>query len=67
LGWPILGDSLYAPAAYGNGLLGLRLWSLTFRDPGSGKHLEIKAGSQEFLDYFGFADCAPDGVSINFG
>ena len=39
MGRPILNDMLYGGISYGNGLLALRAYSVTFTDPSSGKEM----------------------------
>lgn len=60
-GCPIIGDELYGEAE--DAAMGLRAVGLAYRDPFTGKPVEIRAPADEFLDYFGFQ---PDVFSVRF-
>jgi 23S rRNA-/tRNA-specific pseudouridylate synthase len=51
-GCPIIGDELYGQGEEAE--MGLRAVGLAYRDPFTGRAVEIRAPTDEFLDYFGF-------------
>ena len=55
-GTPIIGDSLYHPAARGKSApLGLRAVRLAYQDPFTRRRVSIQAPQADFLKQFGFA------------
>jgi 23S rRNA pseudouridine1911/1915/1917 synthase len=50
-GMPILNDKLYGGVSFGNGLLALRAYSISFTDPSSGEELSYSISANFLPDF----------------